>query len=71
MDLSLYRIFCFIKFYSLRNSGLQVTDIQNKICRVFLEVVIRLATKWLGILSLGGIDKIRNHLVANLKLQQY
>ena len=26
---------------------------------------IGLATKWLRILSLGGIDKIRNHLVAN------
>ena len=26
---------------------------------------IELATKWLRILSLGGIDKIRNHLVAN------
>ena len=26
---------------------------------------IGLATKWLRILSLGGTDKIRNHLVAN------
>ena len=26
---------------------------------------IGLATKWLRILSLGGIDKIRNYLVAN------
>ena len=26
---------------------------------------IGLATKWLRILSLGGIDKIRNHLVTN------
>ena len=26
---------------------------------------IGLATKWSRILSLGGIDKIRNHLVAN------
>ena len=26
---------------------------------------IGLATKWLGILSLGGIEKIRNRLVAN------
>ena len=27
--------------------------------------IIGLATKWLRILSLGVIDKIRNHLVAN------
>ena len=26
---------------------------------------IGLATNWLRIFSLGGIDKIRNHLVAN------
>ena len=26
---------------------------------------IGLATKWLRILSLGGIDKMRDHLVAN------
>ena len=30
-----------------------------------LEYCTGLATKWLRILSLGGIDKIRNHLVAN------
>ena len=30
---------------------------------------IGLATKWLRIFLLGGIDKIRNHLVANPILQ--
>ena len=37
-------------------------------CWCFEELVrdsIGLATKWLRILSLGGIDKFRNHLVAN------
>ena len=29
---------------------------------------IELATNWLRILSLRGIDKIRNHLVANIDL---
>ena len=40
IDLFSFRIFfSFTKFYSLRNSGLQVTDIQEKRCRVFLEVI--------------------------------
>ena len=34
-------------------------------CTVVLYRIIGLATKGLRILSLGGIDKIRNHLVAN------
>ena len=38
MDLSLFWIF-FTKFYSLLNSDLQVTDIEKKRCRVFLEVI--------------------------------
>ena len=63
MDTSLFRIL-FTKFYSFRNSGLQVTDIQKKKVYSF-SWSIGLATKWLRILSLGGIDKICNHLVAN------
>ena len=38
MDLFLFSTF-FTKFYSLRNRGLQVTDIQKRRCRVFLEVI--------------------------------
>ena len=37
-------------------------------CHMFLNVpviCVGVATKRLRILSLGGIDKIRNHLVAN------
>ena len=32
---------------------------------------IGLATKWLRIVSLGGIDKIRNHLLANPILSEH
>ena len=34
-----FEFFSFAKFCSLRNSGLQVTGIQQKRCRVFLEVI--------------------------------
>ena len=37
----------------------------HSICTVEFDIELGLATKWLRILSLGGIDKIRNHLVAN------
>ena len=34
------------------------------------DKIIGLATKWLRILPLGGIDKIRNRLVSNLIVAQ-
>ena len=37
----------------------------HSICTVEFDIELGLATKWLRILSLGGIDKIRKHLVAN------
>ena len=37
----------------------------NVTIQLAIRLTIGLATKWLRILSLGGIDKSRNHLVAN------
>ena len=39
MDLSFLLIFRFTKFYFLRNNGVQITSIQKKSCRIFLEVI--------------------------------
>ena len=41
----------------------EISDL-NRLIRRF-KTKNKLATKWLRILPLGGIDKIRNHLVAN------
>ena len=49
-------IYLFIRIQYKRSVFLQQYQFLN----------IRLATKWLRILPLGGIDKSRNHLVANL-----
>ena len=51
MDLSLFGIF-FTKFYFLRISGLQVTDIQKKRCRVYLEVITSTPSNFVEVCAL-------------------